>query len=75
MIKSYSVLVDCGNCKAKEEIFIPRGVKVPEYLDKAKCPNCGCSMEQPDFHDDVLIDENIINKILKKNKPKKAKKK
>ena len=42
--KVYKVRVVCSNCGEFQELRIPKGEKVKEYVESeaAKCENCGC---------------------------------
>ena len=36
--------IKCWNCGVQEQLKIPVGTTVEDYLDKNKCPYCGCHM-------------------------------
>jgi hypothetical protein len=43
--KKYTAHVWCNNCSTYQEVQIPKGVSVNQFLESAigKCENCGCN--------------------------------
>ena len=42
IFRYYLVWVKCNNCDESYDMSIPKGHKVDEFLEKAKCRYCGC---------------------------------
>jgi len=39
---SYSINVECTNCKKIYVMRIPKGITVNDYINKTGCKMCGC---------------------------------
>ena len=52
----YFIWVDCENCGSKVKIGVPKGTTVKDFAEmrKAKCNNCGCTIEFKEFKTEWL---------------------
>jgi len=55
---TYEIKRKCKNCEHETLIRIPRGTKIKDHISmhKAKCVNCGCSIEE----EKVYAEESTI---------------
>ena len=41
---TYKIDKVCWNCGESNDLIIPKGVPIEEFLDKRNCDKCGCDM-------------------------------
>ena len=58
--KRYSITIKCGNCSCVNDIKIPKGIAIQDFIkqNKALCKNCGCVV-QSKFQTDGGLNGNI----------------
>ena len=41
-LETYKKAIVCGNCSERFEVEIPKGVRITDFCEALRCPNCGC---------------------------------